>query len=170
MSFSSSFYIFILIFATSVWDFAESVAFGRLVTKYTTFFNLSFSCSWLLFVLFLPESYFSIEVVLVIYSLLFVCKSIGYLGRSCEKFVKTTLPVISLTKRSLFMMSLPYLWMRVFGIFGEQIPILILNNKCGTDQVGYFSVGFRLIIPITIAINTVEGCFPLYDKSLYRRS
>lgn len=60
------------------------------------------------------------------------------------KFVKTTLPVISLTKRSLFMMSLPYLWMRVFGIFGEQIPILILNNKCGTDQVGYFSVGFQI--------------------------
>lgn len=166
VSFSSSFYIFILIFATSVWDFAESVAFGRLVTKYTTFFNLSFSCSWLLFVLFLPESYFSIEVVLVIYSLLFVCKSIGYLGRSCEKFVKTTLPVISLTKRSLFMMSLPYLWMRVFGIFGEQIPILILNNKCGTDQVGYFSVGFRLIIPITIAINTgLRVVFPFMTRA-----
>ena len=64
------------------------------------------------------------------------------------------------------MMSLPYLWMRVFGIFGEQIPILILNNKCGTDQVGYFSVGFRLIIPITIAINTgLRAVFPFMTRA-----
>lgn len=165
-SFSSSYYIFVLIFATSVWDIAESIAFGHLITKYTTFFNLAFSCFWLFFVLFLPENYFNVHIVLVVYALFFICKSVGYFRCSYVKFVKKTSLAATLTKQSLFMMSLPYLWMRIFGIFGEQIPILILNNKCGADQVGYFSVGFRLIIPITVAINTgLRAVFPFITRA-----
>jgi O-antigen/teichoic acid export membrane protein len=62
-------------------------------------------------------------------------------------------------------MSLPYLWMRVFSAFSDQIPVLLLNKQSGNIQVGYFAVGFRLIIPITLAISTgLRAIFPFFTK------
>jgi O-antigen/teichoic acid export membrane protein len=55
--------------------------------------------------------------------------------------------------------------MRVFSAFSDQIPVLLLNKQSGNTQVGYFAVGFRLIIPITLAISTgLRAVFPFLTK------
>ena len=165
--------LFFLIFLNVVWDLSEAIAFGHFVTKYTTIFNLLFSFGWLLSVLFLPISSDGLLFVLIIYSVFFFLKSIGYFTIVSIKYIRYNEGgehsfFNNDICRSLLLMSLPYFVMRLFGAFSEQIPMLILDNKSGADQVGYYSVGFRLIIPITIAVNTgLRAVFPFITKLYY---
>lgn len=158
----------ILVFSNSVWDLSESVAFGMLVTKFTTIFNLIFSSIWLLSAFLIPCSVFNVKNVLLVYCSLFLLKSISYLVTIIKKYTLGNFVSI-ISSRSIILMSLPYLFMRGLGSFVDQIPVLMLNSNSGSKEVGYFSVGLRLIIPITLTVSTaLRAVFPfitrLYEK------
>ena len=168
------FFLLCLLMALNVvWDLSESVAFGHFTTKYTTIFNILFSLGWLLSVLLLPIGADDLLIVLIAYTLFFFIKSFGYFAIVSIKYIKyRNFDFHSSFNndicKSLLLMSLPYFVMRLFGAFSEQIPMLILDNKSGVDQVGYYSVGFRLIMPITIAVNTgLRAVFPFITKLYY---
>lgn len=159
----------ILVFGNSIWDLSESIAFGRLVTKFTTIFNLIFSISWLSFIIILPVKIISIKLVLVIYCTLFVLKSLAYLYTVTKNYATGLSCVSDIGIKSIFVMSLPYLFMRGLGSLTDQFPILMLNGNCGNAEVGYFSVGSRLIIPITLTVSTaLRAVFPYLTK-LYEK-
>ncbi len=169
----SSIYLFaiILVLNNSLWDISESIAFGHLVTKYSTIFNLIFSSSWLFVVIFLPENIFNIKIVVAIYSIILFLRGSAYLWTVFKKHVKINNEAIKLTWKSIVFMSIPYIWLRSLGVFADQIPILMLNDNSGPAEVGYFSVGARLIIPITLAIGTgLRAMFPfltqLFNKDI----
>jgi len=155
----------ILILANNLWDVSESIAFGHLITKYTTLFNLIFSSIWLLTVVFLPKNILNIRVIVICYSVILFLKGIAYLLTVYHKFVVENKESISLTWQSIFIMCVPYLWLRVLGALTDQVPILMLNDNSGSAEVGYFSVGSRLILPITLMINTgLRAVFPFLTK------
>lgn len=159
----------ILVFGNSIWDLSESVAFGQLVTKYTTIFNLVFSVTWFIFILLLPVTIITVKIVLVIYCTLFVLKSLAYLYTIIKKYTIDCLSLSDIGIKKILLMSLPYLFMRGLGSLTDQFPILMLSGNCGTTEVGYFSVGSRLIIPITLTVSTgLRAVFPyltkLFDK------
>jgi len=59
-------------------------------------------------------------------------------------------------------MCIPYLWLWGIGIIGVQIPILMLANNSGDEQVGLFSVGWYLVIPLTLLIRSaLRAIFPI---------
>lgn len=159
----------ILVFGNSIWDLSESITFGHLVTRFTTIFNLIFSISWLLFIIVLPVKITSVKFVLVIYCTLFVLKSLAYLYTVVKRYAIDFSCFSDIGIKGIFVMSLPYLFMRGLGSLTDQFPILMLNSNCGNAEVGYFSVGSRLIIPITLTVSTgLRALFPyltkLYDK------
>lgn len=163
------FYVSVLLLANSIWDLSESIAFGMFITKLTTIINIIFSVIWLLIINFYPEISISLSIVLIIYSSLFIIKSIIYLI-TILKYSKSRNELEKSDKigyKSLILMSFPYLWMRVLGAFSDQLPILALGQKSGAIQVAYFSVGLKLVLPITLTVSTgLRAMFP-FITNLY---
>ena len=158
----------LLILSNTIWDISESIAFGHFVTKFTTIFNLCFSVIWLVVVICLPKEYSTSIVVISLYASLFIVRSIVYFIKISKSYILKNTNKINIGVKALLIMSFPYLWMRVLGVFTDQLPILFLDKYGGAKEVGFFSVGYRLIIPITIAINTgLRAAFPFMTK-LYK--
>lgn len=155
----------VIVIATLLWDLAETVAFGHFVTKLTTLISISASLIWLLIVILLPSKELDVNLVVWLYASVFILRGIVYLTFSYFKFVKDNneQPVINV--KSVLIMSMPYLWMRVVGTFSEQIPILLLKGYSGAAEVGYYAVGSRFVMPITLAVTTgLRAVFPFMTK------
>lgn len=155
----------LIVVATVVWDLAESIAFGHFITKWTTLISIFASISWLIIVIILPIKGVSVDVVIWSYASVFLTRGFIYVIVSYSKFIKSNDELSNINLKSILWMSLPFLWMRVVGVFGEQVPLLLLKGFSGTAEVGYFSVGNRLVIPITMAITTgLRAVFPFMTK------
>lgn len=158
-------FIIVLILANSLWDLSESIAFGRFVTKFTTIFNLTFSSLWLIVVFSLNGNSLNLMTVLTIYAGIYIIRALSYFVTVFKKFISTGLKEKGPGLKAILLMSLPYLWMRAFSGFSDQVPVLLLDKHSGSAEVGYFSVGLRLVIPITLAINTgLRAVFPFLTK------
>lgn len=157
--------ISIIIAATLGWDLAESIAFGHFVTKLTTFISISGGIAWFLIIFFLPAAFVNVEIVLMIYAAIFLIRSLVYLGFSFKKYVGVNLESAKISFKSILLMSMPFLWIRIMGTFGDQIPILLLRGNSGNTEVGYYALGNRFIMPITIAVSTgLRAMFPFMTK------
>lgn len=155
----------ILIFATAAWDFGESIAFGHFVTKYTMYFNIGISAVWMIGILLIPEGIMNYTIILLMYTVLYLLRGILYFILSYKKFAVPNTDDESVSTKRIFKMSIPYFWMRSIGSFTDQIPILVLKSVGGAAQVGFYSVGNKLILPITLAINTgLRAMFPYLTK------
>lgn len=155
----------ILILSNNLFDLSQSIAFGHLITKYTTILNGVFSLIWMVSVVAIPDSLFDIELIIIIYSIILLTKGLSYLFVVYKKYIKNYRELINLTRMSIFVMCVPYIWMRSLGAFADQVPILMLDNNSGPEQVGFYSLGARLVVPITIIINTgIVAIFPFITK------
>ena len=155
----------VIVISTLIWDLSESIAFGHFVTKFTTIISIIASLCWMIVVLLLPPKNLNIELVVVLYALILLLKGFSYLGFSYNKFVKNNTDETTMGWRAILIMSLPFLWMRIVGTFGNQIPILLLSKNSGATQVGYYSVGSRFVLPITLAVSTgLRAVYPFLTK------
>ena len=155
----------IIVISTLVWDLSESIAFGHFITKFTTIISIIASLCWLLVVLILPSENLNIQLVVIVYALMLFLRSLTYLGFSFTKFVKPNKEKAQVTWKAILLMSFPFLWMRLVGTFGDQIPILLLKGNSGASEVGYYSVGSKFVLPITLAVSTgLRAVFPFMTK------
>lgn len=155
----------IIVLATLIWDLAESIAFGNFVTKFTTFISIIAGLCWLIIILFLPETSINVELVLIIYSTIYLIRSVIYLGFSFKNYVHSNCEPLSIGWKDILIMSMPFLWMRIMGSFNDQVPILLLNWHGGAAEVGYYAVGNRFVMPITLAVSTgLRAIFPFMTK------
>lgn len=160
-------YVIVLLLANIAWELFEQIAFGFFVTKITTLLKISLSIIWLVAVVITPLEYSTVILFFSLYSIITLISSICYwlfdiklLSKKDEKSNVSTKQLIG--------MSMPYLWMRILGAFGDQVPILLLSGYSGTAQVAYYSVGYKFVLPITLMINTgISAIFPYLTK-LYR--
>jgi len=160
----------LIVVSTVLWDLAESIAFGHFVTKITTFISIIASIIWLGMVILLPDIGLTFEVVVWMYAGVFMVRGIVYILWCYKKFIHKNREPSLISFKSLLLMSMPFLWMRVVGTFGDQIPLLILDQKIGTAEVGYYSVGNRLVMPIVLTVTTgLRAAFPFMTK-LYQEN
>ena len=158
----------ILVLSNNLFDLSQSIAFGHLVTKYTTILNFVFSLVWLVSVIIIPDLAFDIELLITVYAIILLIKGLSYLFVVYEKYIKNYRELVNLTRMRIFVMCIPYIWMRSLGAFADQVPILMLDNISGSEEVGFYSLGARLVVPITIIINTgIVAIFPFLTK-LYK--
>jgi O-antigen/teichoic acid export membrane protein len=155
----------IIVLATLVWDLAESIAFGHFVTRITTYISVVAGLCWFLIVFILPEKSINVEMVLLIYATIYLIRSVTYLGLSFKNYVHPNNDQLSMGWKIILMMSMPYLWMRIMGTFSDQVPILLLKWHSGATEVGYYAVGNRFVMPITLAVSTgLRAMFPFMTK------
>lgn len=157
--------ISIIVAATIGWDLAESIAFGHFVTKLTTYISIGAGICWFLIILILPLRMINVELVLIIYACILLVRSAFYIGFSFNKYVSPNEESIAIDYRSIILMSIPFLWMRIMSTFSDQIPILLLKGHSGNAEVGYYSLGNRFVMPITLAVSTgLRAMFPFMTR------
>ncbi|HEY5368238.1 MAG TPA: oligosaccharide flippase family protein [Hanamia sp.] len=154
-----------IVLATLTSDLAESLAFGHFVTKFTTVLSIGAAICWLSVVVLLPSSKIYVEWALLFYSLIYLIQSFAYLGISFKKFVRPNREESKIGYKTILLMSMPYLWIRTVGVFSDQVPVLLLKGYSGAAEVGFYAVGNRLVLPITIAVSTgLRALFPFMTK------
>lgn len=159
-----------LVLADSIWDFAESISFGHFCTKYSMVLNFTFSLLWLLVILILPKNNVSLVLVLSLYTAFQFLRGLIYITVCYKIFIKSSHEESHTSSGAVLKMSLPYFWMRSLGSATDQTPILRLRAMGGAEQVGIYSVGNKLIYPITLAVNTgMKALFP-YIARLYKEN
>jgi len=160
-------FVTLIVFNLVLWDICESIAFGHFITKYSSSLNIIFATLWLLAIVVSPNQLFNVTYVLIIYSSILFLKAFCYMV-----LIKRNLLATSKTdedsiigRKKLISMSLPYLWMRGLGVLVDQVPILILSTMSGAKEVGYFSVGTKLMVPVTMSLSTaLRAMFPFMTK------
>ena len=158
--------VLIITSAMVIWDLAESIAFGHFVTRITTLLNITGSLTWFVVVILLPSKSLSLNIVIYSYSVIYVFRSIVYLIIVHRKFIVLNISEkTEKTIRGVVLLSMPFLWMRLIATFSSEIPLLILNENSGSSEVGYYSVGNRFVMPITLAVTTgMRALFPFLTK------
>lgn len=155
----------IIVAATMGWDLAESIAFGHFVTKLTTYISIASGMCWFLVILLLPVEMINVELVIIIYAGIFLIRSIIYLIFSFQRYVRPNEETIAINLKTILMMSMPFLWIRIMSTFGDQVPILLLKGQSGNTEVGYYALGSRFVMPITVAVSTgLRAMFPFMTK------
>ncbi|HLN56056.1 MAG TPA: oligosaccharide flippase family protein [Bacteroidales bacterium] len=155
----------IIVAATMAWDLAESIAFGHFVTKLTTYISIAAGLCWFFVIFLLPVNLINVELVILLYAGIFLIRSIIYLIFSFKRYVIPNEETLGLNLRSILMMSMPFLWIRIMSTFGDQVPILLLKGQSGNTEVGYYALGSRFVMPITVAVSTgLRAMFPFMTK------
>ena len=161
----------IITISITAWDLAESIAFGRQIMKYSAVINSFASFVWIVVLFILPKNYFTILNVILIFSIIDVLKALVYfvILRKQNFLIKVETEFLP-NYKNIITMSLPYLWLWGMGIFSNQIPVLFLSQNTNAEEVGYYSIGLRLLIPITLVTSTaMKAVFPNLSK-LYKEN
>lgn len=166
-----------MVLGMAIWDVCESIAFGYFITKYSSVLNVIASVTWLFAVLVFPIQYLDAQTILFVFTVLLFSKSLWYVGLVRKRLLNSeSNPSGAASLKQIVSMSLPYLWLRGVGVLVDQVPILILYALSGAREVGYYSVGEKLILPISLALSTaLRAMFPFMtkvyseDKELFTR-
>lgn len=159
--------LIVLLLSNVYSELYEQIAFGYFITKFSTILNIAVAIIWLSIVLIIPLKYSTLMLLFLIYSLIMIVKSVCYWFID-KKILYENNEKSNISTRKILNMSIPYLWMRIIGALGDQIPILMLNGSAGASQVAYYSVGSKFVLPITLMISTgINALFPFMTK-LYK--
>lgn len=171
-----SFYILLgtilLTVDTSVWDYVESVSFGKKITTFTSVINITFTIIWAAFVFITPHDLLTLSNVIIIYCVVTTLKSVIVVFVSLRKNIYESVGEdgeYEFNRADFFKESLPYLWLWGIGVFVNQVPLLLLNKHSHISEVGFFSVGSKLIIPLTTLVSTIfRALFPFMSEFYHK--
>ena len=160
----------VLVVSQGFWMFAESLAFGKQQMHYSSILNVGGSLFWAAMVFLLPQRYFSVEIVLLGFSIIQISRSISYLfiewrNNYFRKDQHNT-PARDYSRSSFLKQSLPLFGTNVLTIPISQLPILFLGKFSGIAEVGYFGLGNRLVAPLfLISGSLVTAVYPILAHS-----
>lgn len=161
-------YVILIILNLSLWNFSESIAFGNEVTKYSSILNIIVSVCWLASIFFFPDELFTVENVILIYCILHFLKAFSYMIIVFKNYYlpkKYNIDKETIGFMSFFKMVLPYVWLLLIFTLANQLPFQLLNKNSGLGEVGYYAVGFKLMMPISIAVGTAfKAIFPSFTR------
>jgi O-antigen/teichoic acid export membrane protein len=163
-------FVIAIILNLTLWDISESVAFGNKVTKYSSVLAITFSSTWAISIYLFPEKFFSLKAILIVYCLLNFFKAAGYLWIVVKKFIASSHERIAsesavLERKEIIKMTIPYMWLFAVVTISNQFPVQFLNVNSGAAEVGFYSVGNKLMIPVMVAISTAcSSIFPFLTE------
>lgn len=169
--------LFILVISgitmTICFDYFNSLAFGLEKMEFSGFVNLSSTVCWLIVIFLLPDAQLNLNLVFLIFALFNILKVVLFLIviRSKTKY-KASFSETDKSNESLYTLvkdSLPFYYLDLFSLLSLQIPVLFLEYRSGTEQIGYFNIASKVLLPISIVVNTaLSAVFPILAR-LYER-
>ncbi|SHM41852.1 Membrane protein involved in the export of O-antigen and teichoic acid [Cyclobacterium lianum] len=156
----TSYMVFILsmcVFFQSSWDSIESIAFGNEKMAASGYINLLFTTLWVASIFIIPKANFNIEVLFTVFAVIQLLKTITfYLWFNWEiPRLKEPIDVDPGINYSFFIRQSNYYFiLAIFSTIQSQIPVLLLNQNSTLEQVGVFNLGYRILSPLSMVLNT----------------
>lgn len=161
------------IMMTVSFDHFNSLAFGLEKMEFSGFVNLTSTICWLIAIFLIPDEYLNLSFVFLLFALFNIVKVLLFLfvirTKTAYKASFSDKDSSPDTALSLSKESLPFYYLDLFSLLSMQIPILFLEYRSGTEQIGYFNIASKVLLPISIVVNTaLSAVFPILAR-LYER-
>ncbi|RKD15072.1 hypothetical protein BCY91_05970 [Pelobium manganitolerans] len=161
------------IIMTVSFDHFNSLAFGLEKMEFSGFANLTSTVIWLIAIFLIPDRQLSLNFVFLLFALFNIVKVLLFLvvirTKTPYKATFSNTNKSADTAFSLGKESLPFYYLDLFSLLSMQIPILFLEYRSGTEQIGYFNIASKVLLPISIVVNTaLSAIFPILAR-LYER-
>lgn len=150
-------------------DHFDSLAFGLEKMELSGFVNLLSTIIWILVILFIPDAYLELKTIFIIFTLYTILKSLLFFIIFRVKInytLRLNTPVHKSNRVSKVVNdSLPFYYLDLFTLLSMQIPILFLEYRSGTEEIGYFNIASKVLLPITLIVNTaLSAIFPILAR------
>lgn len=157
-------WVIVAVLATSFLDLFESVAFGLEKMEFSGLINLSSTLLWVISILIIPKSELTVNSIFGLFVIFGLLKTIVYFfllyrGRYLKDFTLSRVK-----KEDIVVFSqecFPYYYLGLFTLLSNQIPLLFLEYRSGIDQIGYFNIASKVLMPINLVLTTaLAAVFP----------
>lgn len=149
-------------------DYFDSLAFGLEKMEFSGFVNLLSTICWLVAILVIPEEKLTLMLIFTVFAIytgfkagiyLLVIRSRTNYSPKLGSTTNTNNSALMLAKE-----SLPFYYLDLFTLLSMQIPILFLEYRSGTEQIGYFNIASKVLLPINLVVNTsLSAISPLWQ-------
>lgn len=152
------------ILSTVIFDVLESIAFGLEKMEFSGIINLLSTLFWLLTILLIPKNQISLHLIFGLLVFFNSVKTIIYfLSIYKANYIKGfseqnigRVEVVSFLKE-----CFPYYYLGLFTLLSNQIPLLFLQYRSGVEQIGYFNIANKVLMPINLVLTTaLAAIFP----------
>lgn len=166
------------ILITVFFDSVDAISYGHQVMKTSAYLNLIFVVFWVISIYILPVQFFTIQSLLVIQTFYLLIKTIiYYLIIRTSNFLIVVFDENEVNHKWMIQQGAPFFILAIFTAITNQIPVLMLELNSSMDQLGIFNLGYRILMPLQLVINTsFTALFPnlaaiaLKDKEQFYRN
>ena len=152
------------ILSTVIFDVLESIAFGLEKMEFSGIINFLSTLFWLLTILLIPKNQISLHLIFGLLVFFNSVKTIIYFfsiyktnyikGFSAQNIDRVE--VVSFIKE-----CFPYYYLGLFTLLSNQIPLLFLQYRSGVEQIGFFNIASKVLMPINLVLTTaLAAIFP----------
>lgn len=159
------------IFAQSFWDAFQNVAFGMQRVGWISIINVFFAFIILLIYMILPNNQTNLVSIVTIYVICNFLKdvvSVFCLFKAklltCKKEKELQIKALSMLKE-----SFPFYFLSIFTMFSTQVPVIFLEQNSTIEEVAYFNTANKLLLPMTMLVNTALAAFFPNQAQLYAK-
>ncbi len=150
-------------------DYFDSLAFGLEKMELSCFVNVLSTICWILAILLFPDEYLDITIIFIIFTSYTILKTLLFfiiIRVKTNYRIKRNTSVDNNNRVSkLVTDSLPFYYLDLFTLLSMQIPILFLEFRSGTEEIGYFNIASKVLLPITLIVNTaLSAIFPIMAR------
>lgn len=171
--FSSTVIFFVLggVFLESIWDAQQNVAFGVQRMEFNAVMSIASNLLTLVVYLVLPKELISVRLVLSVYLGMYLLKDAVYQIWMKRKGIlvccDSTLAVTAPACGKYFIEAVPFFIMGILGIFTGQLPVIFLEKFSGLEEVAYFNISNKLMLPISLFLQSALSAFFPNQSILY---
>lgn len=152
------------------WTLFQNIAFGMQRMEFVGIIKLVIAVLLLVTLFVIPEEYLSVKLVFALTIGSQLAKDvIFYIALRRYELLRTDEPLgfqeLLMYAKKLIMDSVPFLIMGLFSMLSNQFPILFLNENSGAEEVAFYNVANKLLIPMTLVITTaLSAIYPNLSK------
>jgi len=174
LSISLSGFAIMLLLGQIIWDTAESISFGLERMEISSRTNVVGSAIWVLWVWCVPVSALTVGAICFSFALLQISKA-ALLSWQVNRVLPPAYPMQRASLKnsilSLIIASLPFYWMMLLETAYSGLPVLLLAQRSNAEQVGLFTVGFRLLSPVRLLfLTSTSVLYPYLAKAKIENS
>ena len=154
--------VFIEIIAINLWDISESVWYGHQRMFFPSTLLAIANSVWVTTILILPNSYFSVYNILLLYVLLhFVRSSINFISVFRANLIKGNVLELFKIIKKLIYDSFPYYINMLLALPTNYLTNNFLEINSNSKELGYFNTNKRISQPLNLVIGlALAAVFP----------
>lgn len=169
-NFNGSLIIFwgiILLLSQVIWNIAEAFSFGKQEMQYSASIGLAGTVIWFLIIFITPGKLLNLNLIILFFVIVQLIRALSFIFIEWRNkyFTQILSPSRLISSKELFMQSLPLYGSGLLTIPITQLPIIFLGNFSGKAEVGYYGIGNRLIVPLSIvSAHLLNAIYPILSK------